>query len=304
MEHRTFEEMAAKEGWGLPEAVENYLYEHTRTSLSDKKFSQKIKTPSDAEIGKGVASGDIPAKEAFARSMAKNQAELAAAGKPAAVIEKAADLQEAQLRGRVEGVRAAQENVAAGLQGRQLYQGVDDAIRAGEQTYFDSLSKPGSSPVGTVSEPTVIVDPSLLAEAQSPAPTRPSSGVSAGMKVFGGAALAGAAGTALAQLFEGKRLDAAVTVVVTGVATAAMTKIPALVPLAVMMSTIDAYDNKVESDAFAAGDWIQSKTGSTVLGGVASATTATAVSLFNGTFGAVGKGIGEGAAAVHLWLTE
>ena len=167
MEHRTFEEMASKEGWSLPEAVENYLYTHTRTSLSDKQFSQAIKTPSDARIGQGVSSGDIPAKEAFARSMAKNQAELTAAGKSATVIKKAAELQEAQLRGRVEGVRTAQANMAEGLQGKQLYKGVNDAIRAGEQGYFDGLSKPSTAQVGPATEPTVIVDSSLLSDAEN-----------------------------------------------------------------------------------------------------------------------------------------
>ena len=161
MEHRTFKEMASKEGWSLSEAVENYLYKHTRTSLSDKQFSQRIKTPSDAQIGKGVASGDILAKEAFVRSVAKNQAELAAAGKSAELRNKAFDLQQAQLRGRAEGVLQAQKNIDAGLQGQQQYRGVNDAIRDGEQAYFTSTSSPKVAPT---SESTVIVDPAVLSK--------------------------------------------------------------------------------------------------------------------------------------------
>jgi hypothetical protein len=296
--------MASKEGWTLPDNVENYLYEHTRTSLSDKQFSQQIKTPSDADIGRGVKSGDIPAKEAFVRSMAKNQAELAAAGKPTAVRQMAANLQEAQLRGRVEAVTTVQENIAAGLEGKQLYKGVNDAIRAGEQSYFDSLNKPSSSNVGPASEPSVIVDSSLLDEAQSKAPKRTASATGTGMKVFGAAGLVGAAGTAAAELYEGKTLDAGVTVTVTAAATVAMKKVPALVPIAVMASTIAAYDENVERHAFAIGDWVENKTGMPILAGAASATAATGESLFNGTFGAVGKGLGEGAAAAYLWLTD
>ena len=309
MEHRTFKEMASKEGWRLPDNVEKYLYEHTRTSLSDKQFSQKIKTPSDAQIGKGVASGDIPAKEAFARSIAKNQAELANAGKSAALRETAFDLQQAQLRGRVEGVLKVRANIKAGLTGKQLYKGVNEAIRAGEKSYFESLGKAGSPEVLQGAEPKVIVDPSLQTGAK-PAGAEPAnsatrgSAAGTGMKVFGGAALVGAAGTAVAQLYEGRKADAAQTVGITAVATYAMTKVPALVPLAVMKSTIDAYDENVERHAFAVGDWVEGKTGSSVLGGVASATAATGESLFNGTFGAVGKGIGEGAAAIYLWMTE
>jgi hypothetical protein len=45
------------------------------------------------------------------------------------------------------------------------------------------------------------------------------------------------------------------------------------------------------------------RTGSTTVGGIASATAATGESLFNGTFGVVGTGIGEGAAAIYLWAT-
>ena len=124
------------------------------------------------------------------------------------------------------------------------------------------------------------------------------------MKVFGGAALVGAAGTAVAQLYEGKKGEAAKTVGITALATYAMTKVPALVPLAVMKSTIDSYDENVERHSFAVGGWVERKTGSSVVGGIASSAEATGESLFNGTFGVVGKGIGEGAAAIYLWATE
>ncbi len=46
----------------------------------------------------------------------------------------------------------------AGLQGKQLYEGVNDAIRAGEQA---NVGKPGSPQVAPAAEPTVIVDPAL-----------------------------------------------------------------------------------------------------------------------------------------------
>ena len=180
----------------------------------------------------------------------------------------------------------------------------------------DRLQKAGATPARVPDAPRNIA-PSLragqvlspempLSEIMSKLPPSTTTGAGAmgtGMKVFGGAALVGAAGTALAQLYEGRKADAAKTVGITAVLTYAMTKVPALIPLAVMKSTIDSYDENVERHSFAVGDWVENKTGSSIVGGIASATAATGESLFNGTFGVVGKGIGEGAAAIYLWAT-
>ena len=155
---------------------------------------------------------------------------------------------------------------------------------------------PSPTPPATVAEPSSGNAPKGSARLGKAAGT--------GVKVLGGAALVGAAGTAVAQLYEGRKTDAAKTVGVTAVLTYAMAKVPALVPLAVMKSSIDSYDENVEQHAFAVGDWVQSKTSSSILGGIASATAATGESVFNGTFGVAGKGIGEGAAAIYLWATE
>ncbi len=162
----------------------------------------------------------------------------------------------------------------------------------------EQLSLPFDKPLAEPAAPKALTT-------KAPLPTTtPGTAITTGVKVFGGAALAGAVGTAAAQLYEGKKTEAAKTVGITAVATYAMAKVPALIPLAVMKSTIDSYDESVERHAFAVGDWVENKTGSAIVGGIASATAATGESLFQGTFGAVGRGIGEGAAAIYLWATE
>ena len=303
MEHRTFKEMASKEGWSLPKSAENYLYEHTQTSLSDKRFSQTIKTPSDAQLGRGVASGEVPPKEALARSVAKNQAELTAAGKSAAIRNTAAELQMAQAHGRVAGVLKLRENMKAGLEGRRLYRGVNDAIRGAEQRYLASLSKSSSPQVVPAAQPTVIVDPSLQTDASSDSakPSRKGRLLGRTMQVAGGAALAG---DVLVKLHEGRPVEAAVTAAVGGGAMFVLSKVPALAPLAVMASSIQASkDPTIQRHAFSAGDWVAERT-HPVVGAMAAAGVATGESVFEGTFGVTGRAIGEGAAVVYIRATS
>jgi RHS repeat-associated protein len=118
------------------------------------------------------------------------------------------------------------------------------------------------------------------------------------------AGIAAIAGQTLVDLHEGKPYEATKTAVFGAIAYKAMSRYPALVPLAIMVSTINAYDDKVEEHSFAVGSWVERKTGSRIVGGVASATAATGESLFNGTFGVVGKGIGEGAAVIYIRATS
>ncbi len=146
---------------------------------------------------------------------------------------------------------------------------------------------------------------SVTKPASSPKSPKPSTGgglLGNTVKVAGGAALAG---EVLTQLYEGKTKEAAVTA---GVGTGAMvvlSKVPALVPLAIMASSIEASkDPKIQKRSFAAGDWVEEHTNSTILGGVAAAGVATGESVFEGTFGVAGRAIGTGAAVVYIKSSE
>ena len=103
---------------------------------------------------------------------------------------------------------------------------------------------------------------------------------------------------------EGRPGKAAITAGTGAGATYLLAKVPALVPLAVMVSTIDAYDDNVKQHANSAGSWVENKTGSRIAGAVAASAAATGESVFQGTFGVVGRNIGEGAAVVVIRLTS
>jgi RHS repeat-associated protein len=122
--------------------------------------------------------------------------------------------------------------------------------------------------------------------------------------VAGGAGVASVAGSVIRDLHEGNTTKA-VTEAATGTGAAmVLTRVPALAPLAVMVGTIEAYDDNVKRDATAAGSWVEDKTGSHTLGAVSASATATGKSAFEGTFGVVGRNIGEGAAAGYIRATS
>jgi hypothetical protein len=158
------------------------------------------------------------------------------------------------------------------------------AVDAGRQARWVMTGEPGPEPVESRPTPRVF---------------GPTTGA-----VINGAVIAGIAGRTITQLHEGKPKEAAKTAVIGTVAYMAIKKVPALLPLAIMKSTIDSYDKEVEEQAFADGDWWADATGSRTVGGVASAASATGRSLFKGTFGVVGKAIGEGAAVGYIRLTS
>ncbi|MCA1560553.1 MAG: hypothetical protein LC804_09905 [Acidobacteria bacterium] len=83
-----------------------------------------------------------------------------------------------------------------------------------------------------------------------------------------------------------------------------MTRVPALVPLAIMFSVKSAYNDEVKEHANLAGSWVENKTGSRGLGAFSASAAATGESVFQGTFGTVGRNIGEGAAAGYIRLTS
>lgn len=121
------------------------------------------------------------------------------------------------------------------------------------------------------------------------------------MQVAGGAAIAG---DILVQLHEGRPDEAAKTAAVGGGTMFVLSKIPALVPVAVMASSISASkDPKIQRHAFAAGDWVAERT-HPVVGALAASAVATGESVFEGTFGVTGRAIGEGAAVVYIRLTS
>ena len=166
----------------------------------------------------------------------------------------------------------------------------------------------------------------LTAPADAPAPVAPPEpnrapgGGGAVGTVTNVAGVAAIAGNTLVALHEGRTGDAAKTVVQGGGAMFVMSRVPALVPLAVMKSTIDSYDQNVERHSFAVGDWVSEHNGGAAMfpllyaispetanryaGGVASAASATGESLFQGTFGVTGRAIGEGAAVVYIRLSS
>jgi hypothetical protein len=137
-----------------------------------------------------------------------------------------------------------------------------------------------------------------------PEPVNTSKGVPAVGKVVSGAALLGMGGQAIKQLHEGDPVGAATTVGVGLGVAKVVAKNPALLPIAIMVSTIQSYDDDVKRRANKAGDWVQRKTGNRVVGGLAASAWATGDSIFQGTFGTVGRGIGEGAAALYIRATS
>ncbi len=112
------------------------------------------------------------------------------------------------------------------------------------------------------------------------------------------------AGEAVKDLYEGKPGEAAKTVAVGGGSLYLMKKVPALVPLAVMASSIQAYDDEIQAKAESDGKAWEDLTGSRTVGAITSSASATGRSVFDGTFGVTGRAIGQGAAAVYLLLTE
>lgn len=160
------------------------------------------------------------------------------------------------------------------------------AVDAGRQARWVMTGEPGPEPTSTAeSRPTPRIFGPTTAH------------------VVNGAVIAGIVGRTITQLYEGKPVEAAKTAGIgTGLYVAA-TKVPALIPLLVMKSSIDSYDAEIEQQAFSDGEWWEQATGSRVVGGVASAASATGRSVFEGTFGVTGRAIGEGAAALYLWLT-
>jgi hypothetical protein len=121
------------------------------------------------------------------------------------------------------------------------------------------------------------------------------------MAVAGWAAIVG---DGLVQLHEGHPVKALEVAATGGGAMYILGRVPALVPLAVMASSISASkDPKIEEHAFAAGDWVAEHT-NPIVGGIASAAVATGESVFEGTFGVTGKAIGEGAAVLYIRATS
>jgi RHS repeat-associated protein len=121
------------------------------------------------------------------------------------------------------------------------------------------------------------------------------------MNVLGYGAIVG---DVLTSLHEGRPGEALKTAVVGGGGMALMSRVPALIPLAVMFSTIDASkDPKIQEHAFAAADYLGGQS-HPIWGGVVAATVATGESLFQGTFGRVGRALGQGAAVLYIRATS
>jgi RHS repeat-associated protein len=135
--------------------------------------------------------------------------------------------------------------------------------------------------------------------ASAPESSLPSSPVNTVVNATGYAAIFG---RGITDLHEGRPVDAVKDVGLGVLATQVLTKFPALVPLGIALSSISAYDDKVQEDAFSAGQ--RYAPNHPVIGGIIAADIATGESIFNGTFGAVGKAIGEGAAAGYIRLTS
>jgi RHS repeat-associated protein len=107
-------------------------------------------------------------------------------------------------------------------------------------------------------------------------------------------------GEVLAKVHEGDLLGALETAGVGGGGMALMSKVPALIPLAVMFSTIsESKEPSVQRHAFAAADWAGGQS-HPIWGSFVAAGSATGESVFQGTFGVVGRGLGKGAAV--LWI--
>ena len=144
--------------------------------------------------------------------------------------------------------------------------------------------------------------PSAPASSESPSPAKPKGRLLG--RTMHGAGIAAISGEVLVQLHEGRPGEAAKTAAVGGGAMFVLSKVPALVPLAVMASSIQASkDPKIERHAFAAGDWVAERT-HPVVGAFAAAGVATGESVFEGTFGMTGRAIGEGAAVAYIRLTS
>ena len=137
-----------------------------------------------------------------------------------------------------------------------------------------------------------------------PASPSPSKGATGSRSPLGSvlqiAGIAAIVGQVFKDLHEGDTGAAVDDLAIGGTVSYALAKIPALVPLAIMVSTISAYDDEVQEHANSVGQWVENKVGSRYVGAFAASLAATGESLFQGTFGAVGRSIGEGAAAAYL----
>lgn len=140
--------------------------------------------------------------------------------------------------------------------------------------------------------------PSVKPEAPS---AKPAGLLGSTMNVLGYGAVAG---DVLVKLHEGHPVEALKTAVVGGGGMALMSRVPALVPLAVMFSTISASKNpKVQEHAFAAADWAGGQS-HPIWGAFVASAVATGESVFRGTFGVVGTALGEGAAVLYIRATS
>ena len=158
----------------------------------------------------------------------------------------------------------------------------DVAVEAGREARWRMTGDPGPGPSG---EP------------------GPGPGLRAAGTTFNVAATAGVIGHAMKEAHEGNPVGAATTLGVGGVALMLVKRFPALAPLAIAHSTISSYDKTIEEKAFADGDWVAERT-NPIIGGLASSASATGRSLFEGTFGSIGRGIGEGAAVAYIRATS
>ncbi len=192
------------------------------------------------------------------------------------------------------------------------------APRDFERPMADYADAPGTPPTRVPRAPVAAARPSgnpnqlelplerqaPSASAHGPAPVGGGSrALRTGGKVLGAAGVAGAAGEIVKDLHEGNYGHAAVTGGVAVGVGHVLSKVPALVPIAVMVSTISSYDEKVQEHANSVAEWVDPGN-HTVIGGVVAATWASGESAYNGTFKAAGTAIGEGAAAAYIRLTS
>lgn len=115
------------------------------------------------------------------------------------------------------------------------------------------------------------------------------------------AGIAALVGSVLVQLDKGHPGEAAKTAAVGSAILFALKKFPVAIPLAVMVSTIQASgDPKIREDAYLYGRRVEMYLHSRVLGGLSAALVATGESLFQATFGNAGRSIGQGVAVLVL----
>jgi RHS repeat-associated protein len=271
-----------------------------------KKATADAKTRLDRLVISRVKAGAAAAGELGAEAgLARTSAAAARTGTPVPVGVYAAAIGQIDALHADPAVRAFSRNPVnnplIGASDAEISAAIDGPLNAGAQRAGSLTSLPATKDAnaktlfkGNYSEPV----------------SSGSAALRTGGKAFGVGALLGTAGYVATQLYEGRKADAAETAGVTVAATWVISKVPALIPLAIMKSTIDAYDENVERHAFSAGEFVERKTarvfgetGSRIAGATTSAVAATGESLFEGTFGVVGRGIGGGAAAIYLWAT-